>query len=129
MQLLTTKTFFFINRSEAVKDPITGRWVFRTKRDSRGEVIKLKARLVVQGFQQVPGIDFTETYASTSTPLTWRIILAWAAMEDLEAKQINFIGAFLNSDPNTDIYIKLPKGLLEFARSSPQARDLLKRFS
>ena len=83
-QLLTTKTFYFVDRSEASKSPITSRWVFKEKKDSQGNVVKHKARLVVRGFQQVPGTDFTETFASTATPPTWRVVLAIAAVQDLE---------------------------------------------
>lgn len=37
---------------------IESRWVLKVKRDALGEIIKFKARLVAQGFLQVPGVDF-----------------------------------------------------------------------
>src|SRR4051794_2422687 len=77
-QLLTTKTFYFVDRSEAPKAPITSRWVTRAKKNPQGQITKFKARLVVRGFQQVPGTDFTETFAATSAPPTWRVVLAIA---------------------------------------------------
>ena len=83
-QLLATKTFYFVSRKDAQKAPITSRWVYKAKKDSEGQVTKYKARLVVRGFQQVPGVDFTETFAATASPPTWRVILALAAIEDLE---------------------------------------------
>ena len=39
------------------------RWVYRRKTDADGNVIRHKARLVCQGFSQIPGIDFTHTYS------------------------------------------------------------------
>jgi hypothetical protein len=39
------------------------KWVFRNKQDENGVVIRNKARLVAQGFTQVEGLDFEETYA------------------------------------------------------------------
>jgi hypothetical protein len=126
-QLLTTKTFFFIDRLEAQKTPITSRWVYKAKKNDSGQVVKHKARLVVRGFQQVPGIDFTETYAATATPPTWRVILAIAAIEDLEVEQIDFIGAFLNAGVDVDLYIEPPEGLYEYSLSNTSATDLLKR--
>jgi hypothetical protein len=126
-QLLATKTFYFVGRSEAQKPPITSRWVYKAKKDSVGQVVKYKARLVVRGFQQVPGVDFTETYAATATPPTWRVLLAIAAIEDLEVEQIDFIGAFLNAGVDVDVYIELPEGLYEYSLSSTTAADLLKQ--
>ena len=37
-------------------------WVLATKRNSDGEIIKFKAWLVAQGFSQVPGMDYDETF-------------------------------------------------------------------
>jgi hypothetical protein len=126
-QLLKTKTLYFINRSSAPKKPVTNRWVTREKKDTQGQVVKRKARLIVRGFQQVPGTDFTETFAATSTPPTWRLVLALAAILDLEAEQVDFVGAFLNSETDVDLYMELPDGLYEYSLSSPQAADLLKQ--
>jgi hypothetical protein len=39
------------------------KWVFRNKQDENGVVIRNKARLVAQGFTQVEGLNFEETYA------------------------------------------------------------------
>ena len=38
---------------------------FRMKRDNLGQVTKYKARLVAQGYSQIPGLDFNETYFPT----------------------------------------------------------------
>ena len=39
------------------------RWVFRNNLDKEGNVVRNKARLVAQGYNQEEGIDFDETYA------------------------------------------------------------------
>ena len=39
------------------------KWVFRNKQNQEGIVIRNKARLVAQGYTQVEGLDFGETYA------------------------------------------------------------------
>jgi hypothetical protein len=39
------------------------KWVFRNKQDRDGIVVRNKVRLVAQGYTQVKGLDFRETYA------------------------------------------------------------------
>ena len=41
-------------------------WVFLNKQDEHGVVTRNKARLVAQGFTQVEGLDFEETFASVA---------------------------------------------------------------
>jgi hypothetical protein len=49
---------------ERPKQNVIGtKWVFRNKQDEHGVVTRNKARLVAQGFTQVEGLDFGETYA------------------------------------------------------------------
>ena len=44
--------------------PIIGtKWVFRNKMDELGNVVRNKARLLAQGYNQEEGIDFDETFA------------------------------------------------------------------
>ena len=42
---------------------IRTKWVFGNKQDQDGIVVRNKARLVAQGYTQVEGLDFGETYA------------------------------------------------------------------
>ena len=39
------------------------KWIFRNKLDEFGNVVRNKARLVAQGYNQQEGIDFDETFA------------------------------------------------------------------
>ena len=39
------------------------KWVFNNKSDEHGIVIRNKSRLVVQGYTQIEGVDFDETFA------------------------------------------------------------------
>ncbi len=42
---------------------ISCQWVLTTKWNTDGEIIKFKARLVAQGFSQILGMDFDETFS------------------------------------------------------------------
>ncbi|KAK2068440.1 hypothetical protein P8C59_003076 [Phyllachora maydis] len=81
---------------------------------------------LARGFMQVEGLDYTVTYASTSIPPTWRILLATGAVLDWEIEQADFIGAFLNSALREEIYMEIPKGLLEAASNKAIYKLLLK---
>jgi Reverse transcriptase (RNA-dependent DNA polymerase) len=42
---------------------LSPKWIYTIKRDLKGNIIRYKARLVAQGFCQVFGIDYTDTYS------------------------------------------------------------------
>jgi hypothetical protein len=49
---------------ESPKQNVIGtKWVFYNKQDENAVVTKNKARLVANGYTQVEGLDFGETYA------------------------------------------------------------------
>ena len=52
------------------------KWIFKTKFDEHGTVIRNKSRLVAQGYTQVEGVDFNETFAPVARLGSIRILLA-----------------------------------------------------
>ena len=59
------------------KEHIIGRkWIFHNKTDEEGNVIHNKARLVAQGYSQVEGVDFDETFAPVARMESISVLLA-----------------------------------------------------
>ena len=52
------------------------KWIYKTKLNIEGEVVKHKARIVAQGFNQQPGIDYNETFSLVARLDTLRMVLA-----------------------------------------------------
>ena len=83
------------------------KWVYDIKTDASGARIhgKEKARLVAQGFNQRPG-QYDETYAPVAKMASVRILLAWAAVKDLEIYQFDCKTAFLHAKIRHPLYAR-----------------------
>ena len=109
------KSFEAMEVFEVVPQPerkkvVGSKWVYREKRGPDGKVQKYKARVVAQGFTQVEGIDFDETFAPVAKLSSLRAILALAAELDLEVHQMDVKSAYLNGKLEEEIYMEPPPG-------------------
>eukprot|EP00253_Pinus_taeda_P030362 PITA_30362 len=68
----------------AGRKPIGSKWVFKKKTNAEEKVEKCKARLVAQGYSQVPGIDFGDIFSSVAKITSIRLLLSVAAAFDFE---------------------------------------------
>jgi hypothetical protein len=55
---------------------VTGKWVFKHKFKADGSLEQYKARWVLRGFTQRPGVDFAETFSPVVKPATVRTVLS-----------------------------------------------------
>jgi hypothetical protein len=86
------------------------KWVFKNKHDQDGMVVRNKARLVAQGYTQVEGLDFRETYAPVARLEAIRILLAYACAHNIKLYQMNVKSVFLIGYINELVYVEQPPG-------------------
>lgn len=86
------------------------KWVFKTKKDSLGNIERYKARLIAKGFAKKEGIDYTKTFSHVSKKYSLRIILALVSHFDLELQQMDVKITFLDGDLEEEVYMKQPEG-------------------
>ncbi|WP_375619067.1 reverse transcriptase domain-containing protein, partial [Bartonella sp. AC134YNZD] len=89
------------------------KWIFKNKSDENGIVTRNKARLVAQGYTQVEGIDFEETFAPVARLESIRILLAIACHLKFKLHQMDVKSAFLNGVLNEEAYVEQPKGFVD----------------
>ncbi|KAH9704455.1 Integrase catalytic domain-containing protein [Citrus sinensis] len=86
------------------------KWAFRNKMDESGVVVRNKARLVAQGYNQEEGIDFDETFAPVAMLESIRMLFAYACHKDFILYQMDVKSAFLNGYIMEEVYVKQPPG-------------------
>ena len=57
------KVWSLVERPKDNHNVIGTMWIFKNKKYANGTIIRNKARLVAQGFSQVKGIDYGETFS------------------------------------------------------------------
>ena len=91
---------------------IGSKWVFKAKKDAAGAVVRYKAQLITQGFLQVPGVNYFDTFAPVTRLASICTVLAFAAAENYETGQIDIKSAYLNGELTNDevIFMKQAPG-------------------
>jgi hypothetical protein len=70
--------------------------VFKNKQGEDGEFVRNKTHLVAQGFSQVEGLYFRETFVPVARLGAIRILLAFAASKGFNLYQMDVKNVFLN---------------------------------
>ncbi|KAK2456950.1 putative mitochondrial protein [Trifolium repens] len=86
------------------------KWVYKAKKNSKGEVERYKARLVAKGYSQRADIDYDEVFAPVARLETVRLIISLAAQNKWKIHQMDVKSAFLNGVLDEEVYIEQPQG-------------------
>ena len=120
-QLVDAQTWELVPRSEA-PNVISGKWVFKIKKNSDGSIDRYKARWVARGFSQKHDIDYTEIFAPVIRYSSVRLLLSLANIHDLDLYGCDVSNAFARSDVDQALYVRQPTG---FEKNSPSGVPLV----
>ena len=105
---------------------ITTKWIFKKKIEIDNS-IRYKARCVSRGFMQIPGVDFTESFAPVASDTAIRVIIGVYLYYNKLNPRVNWVlemfdveAAFLNADLLQPSYIEWPQGVQELGFISPE---------
>ena len=86
------------------------KWIFKNKSDASRNITRNKARLVSQGYTQIKGINFDETFAPIARIESIRLLLAVTCLLNLKLFHMDVKSVFLNEILNEKVYVEQPKG-------------------
>ncbi|KAJ9542144.1 hypothetical protein OSB04_028650 [Centaurea solstitialis] len=115
-------TWTLVSRPEH-HNVVGSRWLFRTKYRADGSIERHKARLVAQGFSQLPGLDYSNTFSPVVKASTVRIVLSLAVLNNWKLRQLDVNNAFLNGEVSELVYMEQPPGFQDaaFPHHAPRA--------
>jgi hypothetical protein len=87
-----------------------------------GSFYRYKARWVLRGFTQRPGVDYDETFSPVVKPTTVRTVLSMAVCRDWPIQQLDVKNTFLHDTLTETVYCSQPTGF-----ANPTHPDLVYR--
>ncbi|XP_073357810.1 uncharacterized protein [Aegilops tauschii subsp. strangulata] len=110
--LMQNRTWSLVPRPRGA-NIVTGKWLFRHKFKADGSLERYKARWVVRGFSQRPGVDFDETFSPVVKAATIRVVLSVAAAHNWPVHQMDVNNAFLHGHLTERVYCQQPVGFVD----------------
>ena len=90
------------------------KWVWKSKLGPDGEIARRKGRVVVKGYEQELGIDYSETFAPVAMAKSILLIIALAVLNGWFLFNMDVILAFLYAPVIETIYMAQPEGFEQF---------------
>ena len=89
---------------------IGNRWVFEYKVNPDGGPMIPKARLVAQGFSQIPFVDYDATFAPVAKSVSVHFVAVYSSLNGWHLECFDATRAFLWGDLTKTIYMRYPPG-------------------
>jgi transposase InsO family protein len=97
---------------------LRSRFVYRIK-DIHTDNPRYKARLVARGFEEVKGLDYTDTFSPVVKPSSIRTILSITAAHNRLLHQFDVKNAYANSNASGESYMEQPEGFEDPSHPPP----------
>jgi hypothetical protein len=110
--LLANQTWELVPRPPR-SNIVTGKWIWTHKRRADGSLERYKARWVLRGFTQRPGIDYDETFSPVVKPTTIRTVLSLALARSWPVHYLDVKNAFLHGLLTETVYCSQPAGFVD----------------
>ena len=107
-QSLVENETWTLERAPTDRKVITGRWVFKIKKDRDGKVLKYKARWVVHDYKQKEGLDYLDTFATVVKPVSYKALTGISVKKGLSIHHMDVVTAFLYGFLDEAIYVIQP---------------------
>jgi Reverse transcriptase (RNA-dependent DNA polymerase) len=101
--------FVLMSSMPAGRKVAGNRWVLKEKDDGT-----LRSSTVAQGFSQVPDKALTDSHAPVMMDLAFRLALIIQVLVMLRTGQFDIETAFLISDLDEEIYLRIPEGYVRY---------------
>ena len=98
--------------------------MFVRKSNDKNEIARYKTRLMAQGFSQIPGIDYDETYLPVMNIITFRCLISLSISEGLDMRLMEVITTYWYGMLENDIYMKVPEGFQLPQVNTSQPRNM-----
>ena len=85
---------------------VSGRWVYKLKRNANNEPVSFKGRWVARGFTQEYGVDYFDTFSPVIRYKSVKLLLRLAAMFGYHCKHLDYTSAFVHAPLTETVYVE-----------------------
>jgi hypothetical protein len=110
--LMSNGTWDLVSRPQG-SNVLTGKWVFTHKFRADGTFDRYKARWILQGFTQRPGVNYDKTFSPVVKPATVRTVLTTAVSHNWPIQQLDVKNVFLHGTFTETVYCCQPTGFAD----------------